>query len=83
MEALKDEVPDQCRRCQPAIRLAGQLNLLDGGAAIASISLPCRTKTTFGKPINLRPEWLGYRSKEQSKTPNIGVSADAGRTPPS
>jgi hypothetical protein len=82
VEALKkDEVEDLCRRCQ--------LNLLDGGATTADISLPCRKSkpartessqlcpdTIFSQAINFSPQWWGYRSKEESKTPNIGVPAE-------
>ena len=86
VEALKDEVEDLCRRYQ--------LNLLDGGATTGGISLPCRKSkptrtessqlcpnTIFNQAINFSPEWLGYRSKEESKTPNIGVPAEGARTP--
>jgi hypothetical protein len=82
VEALKkDEVEDLCRRCQH--------NLLDGGATTAGISLPrhkskpARTErsqlcpdTIFSQANNFSPQWLGYRSKEESKTPNIGVPAE-------
>ncbi|MFZ0035084.1 MAG: hypothetical protein WAK60_08880 [Sedimentisphaerales bacterium] len=80
MEALKDEVGDLCRRYQH--------NMPDGGATTGGISLPCRkskpprTESShlcanhiFSQAIHFSPEWLGYRSKEESKTPNIGVPA--------
>ena len=81
MEALKDEVDDQCRRCK--------FNLSDGSATRAGISLPYKSKPTisgmdssqlsgntiFSRVIDLSTKWWGYRSEDENKTPNIGVPA--------
>ena len=90
VETLKDEVEDQCRH--------SQLDLLDGVTTTAGISLPHRTSkpfrreisqfctntTFFSKVVHLGTVWQGYYSKEESKTPNIGVPPrkSGGRTPP-
>jgi len=82
VEALKDEVDDQCRRCK--------FNLSDGSAPGAGISLPYRKNkpivsgmdssqlsgnTIFSRAVDLSTKWWGYRSEEENKTPNIGVPA--------
>lgn len=74
MEALKDEVGDLRRRCW--------LNPPASGRTIASISLsakrmadlPCRKSGPSIVNWQLHiPMWLGYRSKQELKTPTIGV----------
>jgi hypothetical protein len=80
LEDLKDEedLSWRCRLKQP-----------DGGATAAGISLlrrkskPVGTKSSqlcpdaiFSQANNFSPQWLGYHSKEESKTPNIGVPAE-------
>ena len=70
MEALKDEAGDPHKRCRPNPQAIMRIDLLDSGATIASISLPCRVS----EAISRTPEWLGYRSKQELKTPTIGVS---------
>jgi hypothetical protein len=70
VEALKDEAGDPHKRCRPNPRATMRIDLLDSGATIASIPLLCRVS----EAISRTAEWLGYRSKQEFKTPTIGVS---------
>ncbi|MCJ7674705.1 MAG: hypothetical protein MUO33_06075, partial [Sedimentisphaerales bacterium] len=59
----------------------GRINLPDSGATIANISLACRKSgpsivncqlSIVNSPSHI-PTWLGYRSKQEFKTPTAGV----------